>query len=88
VVFDEYVAPGSITDSTVSIYRDSRRVPGQLIRRGGFVIKFNPTYALKKGQTFTIVVKPVTDVLGNAGPVFKSRFSTVAPPRKRRHHRR
>jgi endonuclease/exonuclease/phosphatase family metal-dependent hydrolase len=86
--FDEWVEAASVGDSTVSIYRNGNRIPGRLIREGGFVLKFDPAFALKKGETFTIVVRPVRDKLGNAGLVFKSRFSTVPPPKKRRHHRR
>jgi len=88
VVFDEWVEATSVTDRTISIYRNGNRIPGRLIREGGFVLKFNPTFSLKKGESFTIVVRPVRDTLGNAGPVFKSRFSTVEPPKKRRHRRR
>lgn len=86
--FDEWVEATSVTENTIAIYRNGNRIPGRLIRKGGFVLKFDPDFALKKGETFTIVVRPVTDTLGNAGPVFKSRFSTVEPPKKRRHRRR
>jgi endonuclease/exonuclease/phosphatase family metal-dependent hydrolase len=86
--FDEFVDAASVNDQTISIYRNGQRIPGRLVRKGGFVLKFNPTFTLKKGETFTVVVRPVTDVLGNAGPVFRSRFSTVEPPKKHRHHRR
>lgn len=86
--FDEWVSETSVGPNTISIYRNGNRIPGRVIRKGGFVIKFNPTFALKKGETFTIVVRPVMDVLGNAGPTFKSRFSTVEPPKRRRHRRR
>jgi endonuclease/exonuclease/phosphatase family metal-dependent hydrolase len=87
VTFDEWVEATSVTDETISIYRDGERVSGQLIRKGGFVLKFNPTFPLKKGEGFTVVVRSVTDDLGNQGPVFKSRFHTVEPPKKRRHPR-
>lgn len=82
--FNEWVRRGSITDRTISLYRNGNRVPGRVIRQGGFVIDFDPTYRLKKGEWYTIVVRPVEDVLGNAGPTFKSRFSTVEPRKKRR----
>ena len=86
--FDEWVEASSVDANTISVYRNGNRIPGRVIRKGGFVIKFNPTFDLKKGETFTIVVRSVTDVLGNVGPVFKSRFETVEPPKKRRHRRR
>jgi hypothetical protein len=86
--FDEWVEATSVTDNTISVYRNGNRIPGRLVREGGFVLKFHPTFALKKGETFTIVVRPVSDVLGNAGAVYRSRFSTVEPPKRRRHHRR
>jgi endonuclease/exonuclease/phosphatase family metal-dependent hydrolase len=82
--FNEWVKPSSIGNKTISLYRNGNPVAGRVIRKGGFVIKFDPTFALKKGETYTIVVRPVQDVLGNAGPVFKSRFSTVEPRKKRR----
>lgn len=85
--FGEWVDANSVGRKTISVYRNGNRVSGRVIRRGGFVLEFDPTYALKKGETFTIVVRPVRDVLGNAGPVFKSRFSTVEPPKRRRHRR-
>lgn len=88
VSFDEWVEATSVTQNTIAIYRNGNRIPGRLIRKGGFVLKFDPDFALRKGETFTIVVRPVRDTLGNAGQVFKSRFSTVEPPKKRRHRRR
>lgn len=88
VSFDEFVAAASVTDTTISIYRNGRRVPGRLIRKGGFVLEFDPSFPLKKGDSYTLVVRPVRDVVGNTGPTFKSRFSTEQPPKKRRHGRR
>lgn len=85
--FGEWVDESSVERKTISVYRNGNRISGRVIRKGGFVLKFDPTYPLKKGETFTIVVRPVRDVLGNAGPVFKSRFSTVEPPKKRRRRR-
>lgn len=86
--FSEYVKPSSVTSSTISLFRNGNRVPGSVVRKGGFVIKFNPAFLLKKGETFTILVRPVTDVLGNPGSVFRSRFSTVEPPKRRKRSRR
>ena len=82
--FDEWVAAGSVGANTIKLFRDGRRIAGRVIRKGGFVTKFDPTYPLKRGEMFTIVVRPVQDVLGNAGTVFKARFSTVEPRKKRR----
>ena len=86
--FNEWVEATSVRESTISLYRDGNRISGTVVRKGGFVIKFNPTYPLKKGESFTIVVRGVEDVLGNVGPVFKSQFSTVEPPKRRRDTRR
>jgi len=82
--FNEWVAAASVGANAISVFRDGRRISGRVIRKGGFVTKFDPTYPLKRGETYTIVVRPVQDVLGNTGPVFKSRFSTVEPRKKRR----
>lgn len=88
VSFDEWVEATSVDENTISLYRNGNRIAGRVVRKGGFVIKFNPNFDLKKGETFTVVVRGVTDVLGNPGPVFKSRFSTVEPPKRRRSPRR
>jgi hypothetical protein len=88
VSFDEWVEATSVDENTISLYRNGNRIGGRVVRKGGFVIKFNPNFDLKKGETFTVVARGVTDELGNPGPVFKSRFSTVEPPKRRRPHRR
>lgn len=83
--FDEWVVESSVAPNTISLFRNGRALAGRVVRKGGFVIKFVPKRPLVKGDGYTIVVRPVTDVLGNAGTVFKSRFTTV--PRPRRHRR-
>lgn len=82
VIFDEWVAESSVGDRTISLYRNRRRVAGRVVRQGGFVLKFNPAFRLRPGESYTILVRPVADVLGNAGPRFTSRF-TVKPKRRR-----
>ena len=83
VAFDEFVDADSVTPSTISLYRNGTRIPGQVIRKGGFVLYFDPAFPLRKGETFTVVVRPVSDTLGNIGETFRSRFSTVEPPKKK-----
>lgn len=84
VTFDEWVVASSVGPNTIALFRNGRSVPGRVVRKGGFVIKFVPERPLVKGDSYTVVVRSVSDVLGNAGPVFKSRFSTVPPPKRRR----
>jgi len=86
VTFDEFVAAGNVGPGTIRLYRNGNRVAGRVVRKGGFVLKFNPANRLRKGENYTIVVSPVRDVLGNAGQRFASRFETQPKPRKR--HRR
>jgi endonuclease/exonuclease/phosphatase family metal-dependent hydrolase len=88
VTFDEWVDANSVGPNTITLYRGGNALRGRLIRRGGFVLKFDPARRLRKGKTFTIVVRPVADVLGNEGPLFKSQFRTVEPPKKKRRHNR
>ncbi|HEV3472824.1 MAG TPA: Ig-like domain-containing protein [Actinomycetota bacterium] len=84
VTFDEWVDGASVRPNTISLFRNGREVAGEVVRKGGFVIKFVPNRPLVRGDAYTIVVRSVNDVLGNAGPVFKSRFSTVPRTRKQR----
>lgn len=88
VTFDEWVAANSVGPRTITLYRRGNAVRGRLIRKGGFVLKFDPARHLRKGKLYTVVVRPVTDVLGNEGPVFKSQFRTVEPPKKKKRHNR
>jgi endonuclease/exonuclease/phosphatase family metal-dependent hydrolase len=88
VTFDEWVDSSSLTDATVSLYRNGIRIRGQIIRKGGFVLLFDPSTTLRKGDAFTIVVRPVADVLGNLGSTFRSRFQTIEPPKRKGDRRR
>ena len=88
VTFDEWVDSSSVSDSTISLYRNGNRIRGRVIRKGGFVLLFDPSSALRKGDTFTVVVRPVADDIGNRGSDFRSRFQTVEPPKKKRRGRR
>jgi hypothetical protein len=86
VTFDEFVAADSVGPGTIRLYRNGRRVAGRVVRKGGFVVKFNPANRLVKGDDYTVLVSPVRDVLGNAGARETSRFETQ--PKRRRHRRR
>jgi hypothetical protein len=88
VTFDEWVESSSVTPSTISLYRNGARVRGRVIRKGGFVLLFDPSFALRKRDGYTVVVRPVADTLGNIGPSFQSRFTTVEPPKRKKDRRR
>ncbi|MDQ3963359.1 MAG: Ig-like domain-containing protein [Actinomycetota bacterium] len=82
--FDEFAVASSVGPNTISLYRNGRAIAGRVVRKGGFVVKFVPKRPLVKGDGYTIVVRSVSDALGNIGPVFRSRFTTVPKPRKQR----
>ena len=84
VSFDEWVVGSSVGPNTITVFRNGRAIAGRVVRKGGFVVKFVPKSPLVKGESYTILVRSVRDALGNVGPVFKSRFTTVPKPRKRR----
>jgi endonuclease/exonuclease/phosphatase family metal-dependent hydrolase len=83
VWFGEGVAPSSVNDSTIRVFRNGNKVPGRLILESSRQISFNPSSQLRKGNRYYVVVRSVTDRLGNRGPRHTFSFSTPAPPPKK-----
>lgn len=80
VRFDERVAPGSVAADTVRLWFGRKRIPALTSVAGARLLRLEPNRRLDKGKTYRVVVDPVRDVLGNAGPRIAWRFTTVEPP--------
>lgn len=80
VRFDERVAAASVEADTVRLWYGRRRIPGVTTMAGARLLTLEPSFRLDKGKTYRVVVDPVHDVLGNAGPRTAWRFTTVEPP--------
>ena len=81
VRFDERIAAASVEDDTMRLWFGRRRIPAITSLAGGRVLTLDPLgRRLDKGKTYRVVVDPVQDVLGNAGPRAAWRFTTVEPP--------
>ncbi|HWC13035.1 MAG TPA: endonuclease/exonuclease/phosphatase family protein [Actinomycetota bacterium] len=83
VRYDERVAPSSVTAETVKLVRKPRHPGGPEMRIAGEVrvtsshtIEFDPYGKLDRKRTYSLVVRPVLDVLGNKGVWRWSRFTT------------
>lgn len=83
VRYDERVAPTSVTADTVKLVRKPRHPGGSEMRVAGEVrvtsshtIEFDPYGKLDRKRSYSIVVRPVLDVLGNKGVWRWSRFTT------------
>jgi endonuclease/exonuclease/phosphatase family metal-dependent hydrolase len=84
VVYDEGVAPDSVTNDRIRLYRGGKRIPGTLIQQSRRVLLFDPNFPLWKGIEHRVEVKPVQDALGNLGGSYSWGFTTEAPPPKER----
>ena len=82
--FNEAVNPFSVNSSTIQVFREGHKVPGRIRRESARQLVFNPGGSLRKGSRFTVVVRPVTDRLGNRGPRHSFSFTTPEPPKKDR----
>ena len=82
VWFNDGVDPTSIDQETIQVFRDGRRVAGNVRRVSARQISFNPRGLLRKGNRFVVVVRAVKDSIGNKGPRYSFSFSTPAPPKK------
>lgn len=80
VRFDERVAVGSVAADTVRLWYGRRRIPATTSFAGARLLRLDPNRRLDKGKTYRVVVDPVRDALGNAGPREAWRFTTVEPP--------
>lgn len=83
VRYDERVAPSSVTADTVKLVRKPRhrggsemRIPGAVRLTSSHTIEFDPYGKLDRKRTYSIVVRPVLDLLGNKGVWRWSRFTT------------
>lgn len=83
VRYDERIDRTSVTPQTVKLIRKARfkggsdrSVPGQVEVISSRTIEFDPYGKLDKKRSYTIVVRPVLDPLGNRGQWRWSRFST------------
>jgi exonuclease III len=76
VRFDENVAAGSVNARTMELWRNGRRVPGRTVRSAPRVLTFDPRKRLAKRTGYRVVVKPISDPLGNRGERYSWRFST------------
>ena len=85
--FSEGVNPLSVDGSTIEIFRNGHRVPGRVRRESARQITFNPAGELRKGNRYYVVVRPVTDRLGNRGARHSFWFTTPEPSKKDRQRR-
>ena len=83
VWFNEGVDPLSVNSSTIQVFREGHKVPGRVRRESARQVVFNPAGALRRGDRFRVIVRPVSDSLGNRGPRYAFSFSTPAPPPKK-----
>jgi hypothetical protein len=74
--FDENVVSSSVRSNTMELWRNGRRVRGRTVRVSARVLEFNPSRRLGRRDTYRVVVKSVTDRLGNRGPRYSWRFTT------------
>lgn len=83
VGFDERVDAASVDSGSIRLFRGDRRLRGQISQPARRVLIFDPARRLKKGATYRVVVRGLTDVLGNPGPRFAWRFTAERPRRRR-----
>jgi endonuclease/exonuclease/phosphatase family metal-dependent hydrolase len=68
VRFDERIDSQSVTGQSVRLFRKGRSIPGRLVQVAPRVLVLKPSGLLGKKKTYNIVVRPLRDKLGNAGP--------------------
>jgi endonuclease/exonuclease/phosphatase family metal-dependent hydrolase len=78
VRFNEPIDPLSIGERTVSLTRNRARVRGAIEQVSDDELTFTPDALLKKKATYTITVRPVSDLVGNEGLRFTSTFRTAS----------
>ena len=83
VRYGERVDPTSVTPETVKLIKKAkyaggtdRNVPGELRVTSSHTLEFDPYGTLEKKRSYSIVVRPVLDLLGNRGVWRWSRFSS------------
>ena len=75
-MFDERVAPASVARSTMDLYLDGRKVCGRVRQVKPSVVMLDPCNLLRAKKEYRVVVRPVTDALGNRGTSHSWRFVT------------
>ena len=88
VRFDEGVDPASVDDSRIELYKGDRRVQGRVRQESARRLSFNPFDPMKKGHRYRVIVRPLSDRLGNRGTRYGFYFSTPEPPPKKKKDRR
>lgn len=76
VFFDEEVDPVSVTDETIVVLRRGVYVRGTVRQVGRKKIVFDPFGRLRNNARFSVLVRPVLDVVGNRGERDAFGFST------------
>jgi endonuclease/exonuclease/phosphatase family metal-dependent hydrolase len=78
VRFNEPTDPLSVTNATIRLTRNGIRTRGVLEQISDEELSFISNELLKKDAFYTITVRPVTDLVGNAGRSFTSTFRTAS----------
>ncbi len=76
VFFDEPIEPTSVTPETIAVFRRGSPVRGVVRQVAGGHLIFDPSGPFRKNSRFTVVVRPVTDAVGNRGSRDSYSFST------------
>lgn len=76
VFYDEAIEPASVTGETIAVYRKGSLVRGVVRQVSGSHLIFDPRSRWRKNSRFVVVVRPVTDVLGNRGTRESFSFET------------
>lgn len=79
----ESAKPASVTQDSIRVFKDGRRVSGRVARTRSRQLTFSPARPLRKGQTYSAVVSGLRDRVGNLGTRFSWRFRTIEPRRNR-----
>lgn len=83
VRFGENVDPDSVSGTTIRLIQKAKWkngrdkvIGGRVLVDGARVLKFDPNHRLERRRVYVVVVRAVTDRLGNRGAGSSSRFST------------
>jgi endonuclease/exonuclease/phosphatase family metal-dependent hydrolase len=78
VRFNEPIDRLSVRNRTISVTRNGTRTQGVVEQVADEELTFTPDGLLKKKTTYTINVRPVSDLVGNEGRSFTSTFRTAS----------
>jgi endonuclease/exonuclease/phosphatase family metal-dependent hydrolase len=76
VRFNEPIDRLSVGNRTISLTRNGVRTQGDIEQVSDEELTFTPDGLLKRKRTYTITVRPVSDLVGNEGRSFTSTFRT------------